>query len=437
MQQPEVLIIGGGQGGIALGARLRQLGVPTIIVEKNARPGDSWRNRYKSLCLHDPVWYDHLPYLPFPPNWPIFAPKDKIGDWLEMYTKVMELNYWTKTTCKHASYDEKAREWTVVVDRDGSEVTLKPKQLVLATGMSAKANMPKFQGMAQFKGEQHHSSRHPGPDAFKGKRAVVIGSNNSAHDISAALWENDVDVTMVQRSSTMIVKSDTLMDIGMGELYSERALRAGITTDKADMISASMPYRIMHKGQTGLTQKMRERDSTFYAALKKAGFWLDYGDDNSGLSMKYLRRGSGYYIDVGASQLIIDGKIKLAHGNVKEITQDAVVLEDGTVLPADVIVYATGFGSMNGWAADLIGQDVADKVGKCWGIGSATTKDPGPWVGEQRNMWKPTHQNGLWFHGGNLHQSRHYSQFLSLQLKARMEGIPTPVYGIPQTHHLG
>mgnify|MGYP002630420563 CR=1 FL=1 len=437
MQQPEVLIIGGGQGGIALGARLRQLGVPTIIVEKNARPGDSWRNRYKSLCLHDPVWYDHLPYLPFPPNWPIFAPKDKIGDWLEMYTKVMELNYWTKTTCKHASYDEKAREWTVVVDRDGSEVTLKPKQLVLATGMSAKANMPKFQGMAQFKGEQHHSSRHPGPDAFKGKRAVVIGSNNSAHDISAALWENDVDVTMVQRSSTMIVKSDTLMDIGMGELYSERALRAGITTDKADMISASMPYRIMHKGQTELTQKMRERDSTFYAALKKAGFWLDYGDDNSGLSMKYLRRGSGYYIDVGASQLIIDGKIKLAHGNVKEITQDAVVLEDGTVLPADVIVYATGFGSMNGWAADLIGQDVADKVGKCWGIGSATTKDPGPWVGEQRNMWKPTHQNGLWFHGGNLHQSRHYSQFLSLQLKARMEGIPTPVYGIPQTHHLG
>ena len=90
-----MLIIGGGQGGIALGARLRQLGVPTIIVEKNERAGDSWRNRYKSLCLHDPVWYDHLPYIDFPKNWPVFSPKDKIGDWLEMYTKVMELNYWT------------------------------------------------------------------------------------------------------------------------------------------------------------------------------------------------------------------------------------------------------------------------------------------------------------------------------------------------------
>ena len=436
-KQPYVLIIGGGQGGIALGARLRQLGVPTIIVEKNANPGDSWRNRYKSLCLHDPVWYDHLPYLPFPPNWPVFAPKDKIGDWLEMYTKVMELNYWTKTTCQSASYDEATREWTVVVNRDGQEVTLKPKQLVLATGMSAKANMPQYEGMDRFKGDQHHSSKHPGPDAYKGKRAVVIGSNNSAHDICAALWENDVDVTMVQRSTTHIVRSESLMEIGLAGLYSEKAVQGGMTTNKADMIFASLPYRILHQFQIPLYDQMREQDAEFYAGLEKAGFRLDWGDDGSGLFMKYLRRGSGYYIDVGASQLIIDGKIKLAHGQVKEITEDAVVLENGTVLPADVIIYATGYGSMNGWAADLIGRDVADKVGKCWGLGSDTTKDPGPWVGEQRNMWKPTKQAALWFHGGNLHQSRHYSQFLSLQLKARMEGIETPVYGMPDTYLLG
>jgi putative flavoprotein involved in K+ transport len=436
-KQPYVVIIGGGQGGIALGARLRQLGVPTIIVEKNDKPGDSWRNRYKSLCLHDPVWYDHLPYLPFPPNWPVFSPKDKLGDWLEMYTRIMELNYWTRTSCKHASFDETSKEWTVVVDRDGAEVTLKPKHLVLATGMSAKANMPTYTGMTLFKGDQHHSSRHPGPDAYKGKRAVVIGSNNSAHDICAALWENDVDVTMVQRSSTHIVRSETLMEIGLGGLYSEAAVRGGMTTNKADMIFASLPYRILHEFQIPLYAQMKERDAAFYAGLEKAGFWLDWGDDNSGLFMKYLRRGSGYYIDVGASQLIIDGKIKLAHGNVTEITEGAVVLEDGTALPADVIIYATGYGSMNGWAADLIGRDVADKVGKCWGLGSDTTKDPGPWVGEQRNMWKPTQQEALWFHGGNLHQSRHYSQFLSLQLKARMEGIPTPVYGLPETWLLG
>ena len=436
-KQPYVVIIGGGQGGIALGARLRQLGVPAIIIEKNERPGDSWRNRYKSLCLHDPVWYDHLPYIKFPENWPVFAPKDKIGDWLEMYTKVMELNYWAKTTCKSAKFDEKTKEWTIVVNRDGQDVVLKPKQLVLATGMSGKANLPTYPGMDSFKGDQHHSSRHPGPDAYKGKKAVVIGSNNSAHDICAALWENDVDVTMVQRSSTHIVRSDTLMDIGLGGLYSEQAVRSGMTTEKADLIFASLPYKILHEFQIPLYDKMREVDAEFYAGLEKAGFWLDWGADGSGLFMKYLRRGSGYYIDVGASQLIIDGKIKLAHGNVKEIVPDGVVLEDGTKLEADVIVYATGYGSMNGWAADLIGKDVADKVGKCWGLGSDTPKDPGPWVGEQRNMWKPTKQEALWFHGGNLHQSRHYSQFLSLQLKARMEKLDTPVYGVPETYHLG
>ena len=167
--QPEVVIVGGGQGGIALGARLRQLGVPTIIVERNERPGDSWRKRYKSLCLHDPVWYDHLPYIKFPENWPVFSPKDKIGDWLEMYTRVMELNYWSSTEAKSAKYDEAAGEWVVVVERDGADVTLRPKQLVLATGMSGKANVPEIPGTDVFKGDQHHSSQHPGPDAYKGK----------------------------------------------------------------------------------------------------------------------------------------------------------------------------------------------------------------------------------------------------------------------------
>ena len=433
--QPYVLIIGGGQGGIALGARLRQLNVPTIVVEKNDRPGDSWRKRYKSLCLHDPVWYDHLPYMDFPKNWPVFAPKDKIGDWLEMYTRVMEINYWTKTEAKSARFDEGKKEWIVVLDRDGKEVTLRPKHVVFATGMSAKANMPKFPGMDRFKGEQQHSSQHPGPDAYRDRQVVVVGSNNSAHDICAALWEAGADVTMVQRSSTHIVKSDSLMKHGLGSLYSEEALADGVTTKKADMIFASLPYRIMHEFQIPIYDTIREQDQAFYDGLEKAGFQHDWGADGSGLFMKYLRRGSGYYIDVGASQLVIDGKIKLKAGQVKEITETGVRLEDGTELAADLIVYATGYGSMNGWVADLVDQETADTVGKVWGLGSDTPKDPGPWEGEQRNMWKPTKIENLWFHGGNLHQSRHYSQYLSLQLKARMEGIDTPVYGLQEVHH--
>ena len=435
--QPYVLVVGGGQGGIGLGARLRRLGVPAIIIDKNDRPGDAWRNRYKSLCLHDPVWYDHLPYLPFPDHWPVFSPKDKIGDWLEMYTKVMELNYWTRTEARGARYDEAAGEWAVEVVRDGQPVTLRPKHLVMATGVSGLPNLPDYPGMDRFGGTQHHSSSHPGGAEWVGKRCVVIGSNNSAHDICADLWENGADVTMVQRSSTHIVKSDTLMQHGLGSLYSEEAVASGMTTDKADMTFASIPYRIMHEFQIPVYQQIAEQDAPFYAALEKAGFMLDWGDDGSGLFMKYLRRGSGYYIDVGASEMVADGRIKLRSGvDVVEITENAVRLSDGSELPADLIVYATGYGSMNGWVAKLVSPEVADRVGKCWGLGSGTTKDPGPWEGELRNLWKPTAQPGLWFHGGNLHQSRHYSLYLALQLKARMEGIPTPVVGQGPVHHV-
>ena len=435
-EQPYVVIVGGGQGGIMLGARLRKLGVPTLIIERNEKPGDSWRKRYKSLCLHDPVWYDHLPYLPFPDDWPVFAPKDKIGDWLEMYTKVMELNYWGSTVAKKAHFDEARQTWEVVVERQGQKVVLRPTQLVFALGVSGYPNTPQIAGAESFLGEQHHSSQHAGPEAYEGKQCVVLGSNNSAHDICGALWEHGAEVTMIQRSSTHIAPSDSLMELALGGLYSEQAVKNGIDHHKADLIFASVPYKIMHTFHIPVYDAMKVRDADLYARLEKAGFLLDFGVDGSGLFMKYLRRGSGYYIDVGASELVANGSVKLKSGvNIERINPSSVTLSDGTELPADLLVYATGYGSMNGWLADLISPEVADQVGKCWGLGSNTPKDPGPWEGELRNMWKPTQVQNLWIHGGNLHQSRHYSQFLSLQLKARMEGIPTSVYELAPSHH--
>src|SRR4029079_1747916 len=130
----QALVVGGGQAGIGLGARLRQLGIPSLVIDKHGRPGDQWRSRYKSLCLHDPVWYDHMPYLKFPDNWPVFSPKDKIGDWLESYTKIMEVPYWPSTTATSATWSGATGEWTVEAERDGRPLTLRPQQLVFATG---------------------------------------------------------------------------------------------------------------------------------------------------------------------------------------------------------------------------------------------------------------------------------------------------------------
>ena len=432
--EPYVLIVGGGQGGLGLGARLRRIGVPALIVDRNARAGDSWRNRYDALTLHDTVWFDHMPYIPFPAHWPVYTPKEQMGDWLEMYAKVMELHYWGSTECKRASYDEASGTWTVTVDRAGETVVLHPTQLVLATGMSGLPHVPAIPGADSFAGELFHSSAYRSGAAYRGKQCVVLGANNSAHDVCQDLWEHDAHVTMIQRSATTVVRG------GMGggqSNYSEAALARGITTERADLIAASTPYRVAPVAAIEATRRMVEANADFYGSLGAVGFLLDQGEDGSGIGMKYQRRGSGYYIDVGASALVAAGEIKLRSGvSIERITPRSVVLTDGSELPADLIVLATGYGPMNGWTAKLISQEVADRVGKIWGLGSATAYDPGPWEGELRNMWKPTQQPGLWFHGGNLAQSRHYSKYLALQLKARYESIPTPMYALPEVHHL-
>ena len=188
--QPYVVIVGGGQGGIALGARLRQLGVPTIIVERNERPGDSWRKRYKSLCLHDPVWYDHLPYINFPENWPVFSPKDKIGDWLEMYAKVMELNYWSSTECQ----ERLLRRGRRASGPSSSSATARRSRCGRSSSCwrpacRASRTCPEIPGHGRIQGRPAPLLPASRAGRLRGKKAVVIGSNNSAHDICAALWE--------------------------------------------------------------------------------------------------------------------------------------------------------------------------------------------------------------------------------------------------------
>lgn len=419
-RQPYVVIVGGGQGGIALGARLKRLGVPALILEKNARAGDSWRKRYRSLVLHDPVWYDHLPYKPFPKGWPVFSPKDAIADWLEAYVDEMGLDYWTHAPCLNARYDDANGLWTVKTQRKGNPVTLTPKHLVLATGMSGFPNVPKLPGAEAFQGTLVHSSQFKGGDAWRGRKCVVVGASTSAHDICVDLYESGAEVTMVQRASTIVATTEALLEHAWGRLYSEAALAKGIGTDLADLTVASVPHRILPLLQQPLYQKIRAQDAGFYEGLSRAGFLFDFGPDGSGLHTAYIRRGAGYYIETGASKMIIEGRIKLASGvGVERIEARSLILSNGKTLPADLIVLATGYGDMNQWAAELISPEVAKRVGKVWGVGSDTKYDPGPWEGELRNLWKPTKQPGLWFFGGNLMQARHYSLYVALQLAAR------------------
>ena len=427
-EQPYVVIVGGGQGGIALAARLRMLEVPTIVIDKNYRAGDSWRKRYHSLYLRNTVWQDHMPYLDFPDNWPVFMSKDKMGDWLEMYVKVMEINYWASSNCKRATYMPDSGQWCLDIERDGESILLEPKQLVIATGTSGYPKVPEITGADVFGGVICHSSGFNSGKKYNEKKAIVVGSNSSGHDICMDLWEQGATVTMLQRSSTLVVRSETFFS---DSKYSQEAADAGISTAELDLAGAAVPYEIMRNRMIPAWAEIAEQDRDYYKRLIDKGFMLNFGEDLSGLEMMYMYRGSGYYIDVGATDLIVQGKVGLISGvTIERIIENGVVLSDGSELEAELIVFATGYESMNTWVSKLISEEVAAKVGRCWGLGSGTKYDPGPWEGELRNMWKPTQQQGLWFHGGGLTQSRLYSRYLAMQLKARMENIPTPSYGL-------
>lgn len=412
-RDPAVLIVGAGQGGLTAGARLKMLDVDTLIIDAEDRIGDNWRRRYHQLVLHDPVWFDHLPYLEFPPSWPIFTPKDKLADFFEAYAKLLELNVWVKTGIKSATWHDDRKQWTVVLERrkeDGTTElrTFHPRHIIQATGHSGKKNLPSFRGVETFKGDRIcHSSEFPGakPNS-KGKKAIVVGSCNSGHDIAQDYYENGYDVTMVQRSSTCVVSSQSITDIGLRGLYDEN----GPPADDADLILWSFPTEVFKAQQAKITALQNKNDAQTLEGLKKAGFQVDNGPDNGGLLVKYLQRGGGYYIDVGASQLIVDGKVKVKQGQeIAEILPNGIKFADGSELEADEIVFATGYQNMRTQARIIFGDEVADRIGNVWGFDAN---------GEMRTIWRRSGLPGFWFMGGNLALARYYSRILALQIKA-------------------
>jgi cation diffusion facilitator CzcD-associated flavoprotein CzcO len=410
-RDPEVLIVGAGQGGLTLGARLGQMGVDALIVEANERVGDNWRKRYHSLALHNEVWSNHLPYLPFPPSWPTFLPKDKLAGWLEAYAECMELNIWTATRLTGASYDPGRKAWTARLSRaDGTERTITVKHLVMAAGSVAGAPiMPKLPGLADFAGEVMHSHSFTTGAAYAGKRAIVIGTGNSGHDVAQDLYSNGAaEVTIVQRSSTCVV---SLVPSGtmVYALYKEG------TAEDIDLITAAIPYPVLRDSYQWLTRRTCELDRELLDGLRAVGFEVDMGADNTGFHMKYLRTGGGYYINVGCSQLIASGEIGLAHArDLDTFVPEGMRRTDGTVMPAHLVVLATGYETQIATIRRLLGDDVADKVGDLWGFDDD---------GFMQNMWKRTGQEHLWMMGGGLAECRLYSRFLALQLKADLEGL--------------
>ncbi len=404
-RDPAVLVVGGGQAGLAIAARLAQLGVDTLIVDREARIGDNWRKRYHALVLHNQVHVNHLPYMPFPPNWPTYIPKDKLAAWFEAYVESMELNYWTATEFEGGSYDEDAERWSIVLRRsDGTKREMHPRHVVMATGVSGIPSLPDIPSLRNFGGKILHSSQYDDGDVWKGKNVLVIGSGNSGHDIAQDLHSAGAKVTLVQRSSTMVVNVEPSAQLQYA-LYDE-----GPSLEDCDLITTSMPISLVRKSHIALTETARNMDKELLDGLERRGFKLDFGEDGTGWQFKYLTRGGGYYFNVGCSDLIVKGEIGLAQfSDIATFVAAGALLRSGETLAADLIVLATGYRGQEHLVSKLFGDDVARRVGPIWGFGDGQ---------ELRNMFTRTAQPGLWFIAGSFAQCRIYSKYLGLQIKA-------------------
>lgn len=408
-RDPAVIVVGGGQAGLSIAARLHQLGIDTLIIDRHQRIGDNWRKRYHSLTLHNEVHVNHLPYLPFPPTFPTYIPKDKLANWFESYVESMELNFWTGTELVGGSYDEQRRRWIVTLRRaDGSESIMRPRHLVFATGVSSSPATPDVPELNAFGGVVVHSGDYANGEQWKDRKALVLGTGTSGHDVAQDLFARGADVTLIQRSPTYVVSLKEAQSVYA--IYSE-----GIPFEDCDLLATSFPYPVLQRSYQLSTAQGREVDKALLEGLAARGFRLHFGEDDTGFQMMYLRRGGGYYFNVGCSDLIVSGQIGLLqYADIESFVAEGALLRDGSVVPADLLVLATGYKNQQDTVRAYLGDAIADAIGPVWGFDNG---------GELRNMWRQTAQPGLWFTAGSLAQCRIYSRYLAIQIKAAELGL--------------
>jgi len=408
---PQVLVVGAGHAGLTIAARLAALDVNTLVIDREQRIGDNWRNRYQSLILHNETAANHFPFLPFPATWPNYLSKEQMADWLGTYAFAMGLRVSTSTNLLSAEYDTELRRWTVRLRKaDGAEVTIHPHHIVQATGVFGKQNRPAIPGAVNFTGRLMYAGDYAGGIAAPGIRALVVGTGSSGHDVAQDLCMAGAQVTMLQRSSTCVVS----VEPGAARAY---ALYSddGAPIQDADLAGNSFPFPVVAELHREMTKRIAEMDKDLLQGLRDAGFATDFGEDDSGFLMKYHRYGGGYYINVGCSELIIAGKIKIKQGvEIQRLEGETVYFTDGASMAVDVLVVAAGYSNMSESVRALMGDAVADRVGPIWGLDRE---------GEVRAMWRSTAQPGFWLMGGSLQQCRPYSKYLALQIKAREVGL--------------
>ncbi|RAH52497.1 flavin-containing monooxygenase [Aspergillus piperis CBS 112811] len=415
---PDILIIGGGQNGLALAARCKALGMDSLIIERSEEVGDVWKKRYEYLSLHFPHWADDLPYFPYPKLWPTYTPAQKQGMYMKWYAEALELNVWTKSEVVKAEQDDQ-HNWTVVINKEGHETRqLHPKQVIMATSLCGVPMTPDIPGMADFKGGViRHSTAHDSAREFVGKKVCVVGTSSSGFDTAFDCSRRGIDVTLLQRSPTYIMSLTHSVPRTIGN-YGPDAEGNRPSHEEQDRLFFATPTGPGEELARRNAKVLEDLDRPLLDALHARGLRTWRGQRGTGGSTLGQTRNGGFYFDAGACEHIINGKIKVEPGYIERFTEDKVILNDGRERQFDLIVFATGFSNTIDSIRATLGDKIADQCGPIWGIDEE---------GEFKTAYRETGVPNLWLMVGYLPYTRFHSKLLAMRIKALMEGIsPAP-----------
>ena len=407
-RDPAVLVVGAAQAGLMAAARLSMLGVDTLVIDREQRLGDRGGGATtRSRCTTRPGSITSRTCRSRARGRCSFP--DMLANWFELYAEAMELNVWTGTELVSADYDEAARRWTVTMKRaDGSERVMRPRHVVFCNGVSTIPKWPTLPGLDSFAGTVRHSGDYGSGLDWTGKRALVLGTGTSGHDVAQDLAVSGAEVSIIQHGATLVVSLKEAQ--APYALYDE-----DISFEDCDLIAVSSPYPVYERAHQQITKNNAEADRALLDGLRKRGFRLTSGPRGTGWQIMYQNRGGGYYFDAGCSQMIVDGRVGfIRFDDIERFCPEGARMRDGTIHPADLIVLATGYLGQKEAVRPILGDAITERIGPVWGFDEE---------GELAGMWRPTGQPGLWFLAGGLAQCRIFSKVLALQIKARELGI--------------
>ncbi len=309
MNADNIVIIGAGPAGLAVSACLHRQGLEHVILEREQTIASSWHKHYERLHLHTTKLLSALPFTPWKPEVPGYPSRDQVIEYLSQYALEHQIKPRLGATVN------RVRRTSRGFSLETSASTLTPRFVVVATGNNAVPNQPNFSGLEGFAGSVVHAKDYKNPEAYAGKKTLVVGCGNSGAEIALDLAEHGVDVAMVVRGPVHVVPRDLF----------------GLPTQATGVMLSVLPIPA-RDAIVGTVMRVMVGDLSRWGIVRP----------KTGINQSIVESGRIPMLDLGTVAKIKEGKIRVLPG-VTEVLNDCVRFADGSLHPFEAMILATGY----------------------------------------------------------------------------------------------